>query len=278
MLFYYQWKNPQYNIHVGTTSNPGYARHFHNHIEFLFLTSGHYTAIVDEIRYDLNQGDLLLIFPYQIHEYIQTTKDNQELVFSAESGFFSDYTNILQNFIPRSPLIRAEDISQDCYNALVWLNHTNSRMDDIFNLRKSLINSIFWYAIHHVELIERKNTSMQTIQRIVKYCSEHYSDEKLSLESISHALGVSKFHISRIISHSLKVSYSTYINTLRINRACELLTNTDESITNIALDCGYGTIRNFNRVFSDYQNMTPSEFREKKQNGHKRLHSDHQNT
>ena len=259
--YYYQWDVHRDDIALGRSGNNGYPYHFHSHVEITYLLSGKYSAVVDEVHYDLEAGDLMVVFPYQIHEYISTDGTNREMVITATPEVFTEYQVVIQNKLPHRPIIRASEITEECRMLLHWLYNTHSNDKDVLPLRKSLINTVFWYFIHRVELLETQSSPLQIFQRIVKYCNDHYLEESLSLDSISLALGISKFHISRIISQKLKINFSTYVNTLRINHACNLLNTTDESITYIALECGYGTIRNFNRIFLKYMGQTPSEFK-----------------
>ena len=48
---------------------------------------------------------------------------------------------------------------------------------------------------------------------------------------------------------------------LRVNAACEALTDTDKAISDIALDCGYNNLSNFNRQFKKITGSTPNEYR-----------------
>lgn len=60
------------------------------------------------------------------------------------------------------------------------------------------------------------------------------------------------------------MSFKKFINALRFEYACELLPREDVSITEICGKCGFGSLRNFNRVFKALSGMTPNEYRYKK--------------
>ncbi len=54
------------------------------------------------------------------------------------------------------------------------------------------------------------------------------------------------------------------MNILRINEVCRLLMESDEGITDIAMNCGYNNIANFNRQFLALKGMNPTQFREQR--------------
>ena len=56
------------------------------------------------------------------------------------------------------------------------------------------------------------------------------------------------------------MTFSMYLNHIRVNKAIDLIQNTDLSMTEIAMNCGFETIRNFNRVFKEIMGCTPSEY------------------
>lgn len=57
------------------------------------------------------------------------------------------------------------------------------------------------------------------------------------------------------------MDFASFVNKYRIQFACELLKNSDEDVTQIAMKCGFSTIRNFNRVFKNEMGQTPKDYR-----------------
>ncbi|MFT5591463.1 MAG: AraC-like DNA-binding protein, partial [Bradyrhizobium sp.] len=56
-------------------------------------------------------------------------------------------------------------------------------------------------------------------------------------------------------------SFTDFVNQMRINKACQLLMNTDRYVTNICYDVGFNNVANFNRRFLDIKGVTPKAFR-----------------
>ncbi len=80
-------------------------------------------------------------------------------------------------------------------------------------------------------------------------------DEAASVASLSPA------SFSRFFRRTTKQTFVRFVNTLRINHACERLAHTDETITEIAFAVGFGNLANFNRRFLEARRETPSAYR-----------------
>ena len=85
--------------------------------------------------------------------------------------------------------------------------------------------------------------------------------KKLELETVAEEMHLSRFYVSRLLSRELRMGFSEYVNLLRVNRACDLLNDTDKKIADISEDAGFSTIRSFNRAFARHMNMTPIQYR-----------------
>ena len=64
-----------------------------------------------------------------------------------------------------------------------------------------------------------------------------------------------------MISDSVGIGFTKFVNSLRVNKSCKMLMDAGIPITTVALECGFGSIRTFNRAFSDLTGVTPRDFR-----------------
>ena len=85
--------------------------------------------------------------------------------------------------------------------------------------------------------------------------------EDLSLEALSKEFFLDRSYISRLFRKKLGISYVEFISAQRVSSACEMLSKTSKSITEIAYDCGFRNQSSFNRVFLAQRGMTPTEYR-----------------
>lgn len=85
--------------------------------------------------------------------------------------------------------------------------------------------------------------------------------EDISLDEMAAEAQLSSFHFARMFKQSLGVPPRVYLTRLRVEKACELLKQTDLSITEIALDVGYSSNQVLARVFLRHMRMSPSDYR-----------------
>ena len=79
------------------------------------------------------------------------------------------------------------------------------------------------------------------------------------MESVAKYVGVSASHLSRVLNSDGKPGFSEILNSLRIHAAKKLLERENISVSEAAFETGYGSIRNFNRVFKEYFGCKPSD-------------------
>jgi transcriptional regulator GlxA family with amidase domain len=103
--------------------------------------------------------------------------------------------------------------------------------------------------------------SHQAVSRALQYVEVHYS-RRVTLEDIAEHVTISKFHFSRIFHAVVGISFKEYLTLLRRERARELLPKDPlRSVTRIALEAGFGTLRNCEWHFMRLTNETPSQYR-----------------
>jgi AraC family transcriptional regulator len=85
--------------------------------------------------------------------------------------------------------------------------------------------------------------------------------EDLSLDELAAEAQLSSFHFARMFKQNLGVPPRVYLTRLRVEKACELLEQTDLPITAIALEVGYSSNQVLARIFLKHMRMSPSDYR-----------------
>jgi AraC-like DNA-binding protein len=98
------------------------------------------------------------------------------------------------------------------------------------------------------------------VKRAIAYLHQNY-DRPLSRGEIAQAIGVSEDYLSRIFRQELGLSPWDYLHRYRIKQAKELLTRTNASVIDVALQVGFNDRSYFSRVFRELAGVSPGEYR-----------------
>ncbi|UCZ73713.1 helix-turn-helix domain-containing protein [Dickeya zeae] len=100
-----------------------------------------------------------------------------------------------------------------------------------------------------------------SVIKALLYLGEHFQRE-VTLIELAENSHISPSHLSYLLKHSLGLSFKQILNQTRIFYACQRLECHPMSrITNLYLDCGYGDLSHFEKMFKRYTGATPIEFR-----------------
>lgn len=98
------------------------------------------------------------------------------------------------------------------------------------------------------------------IEESIKYIHENFR-EKLTLQTVSSYVFMNPQYFSRIFKKEVGVTYTDYVNNLKIIYACKLLVTTNYPAFRISSECGFSDPSYFNRVFYGQMKMTPKEYK-----------------
>jgi len=110
------------------------------------------------------------------------------------------------------------------------------------------------YKIAFDEHGNKKMTDVYT------YIRENY-DKPISLDRIAKIAKMSPFAFSRFFKKNCGAGFIEYLNRVRTNKACYLLRETEYQIQDIAIECGFASISNFNKQFRKTEGISPRDFR-----------------
>ena len=101
-------------------------------------------------------------------------------------------------------------------------------------------------------------------RRIAKVCDyiEKNLCQNIRLTDVAGLVNMSESAFSHFFKKRTNISYITFVNNMRISKACQLLANTTLSASEICYACGFNNKSNFIRIFTKKKNMTPIEYRE----------------
>ena len=103
--------------------------------------------------------------------------------------------------------------------------------------------------------------TVERINRCQNYIFDHL-DEPLRLDEVASQMSMSPSAFSRYFKRAMGKTFSHFVNELRVGKACRTLLESDRPVAEIAYDCGFNNLSNFNRRFKELRGISPRQFRD----------------
>lgn len=97
--------------------------------------------------------------------------------------------------------------------------------------------------------------------QVTEYIHEHFT-QAIKLEDLASHIGITQFHFSRLFKRSMGMPPHQYVMQQRIEKAKQLLKDTDIPIADIALDCGFSSQSHLGKYFRQLTGITPRKYRQ----------------
>lgn len=104
----------------------------------------------------------------------------------------------------------------------------------------------------------------EKFKELIAYVEQHYP-EKLTVQQAAGIVNLSEYHFCRTFKKITGKTFVEYVNLLRINAAEQLLLHSNDPVTEIAFNVGFGSVNYFSQMFRQYKRHSPSQCR--KRNG-----------
>lgn len=250
MYFYEQNRSNDNNyLYFQFDKDFSFPLHLHKSFEFIFVENGDIEIQVGSKNFLLQKNKAALIFPGQLHAY--STKGHSEIflcIFSAD--YIYDFYNLIKGKIADNPTFSFNP--DNCINQLVNSNKNS------FTVKSALYN-IAGQFLNSCTLISSSDDDLELLEHIINYVQEYFN-QQISLKDLSKKFGYHYNYISSYINKNIGTNFRTLVNMFRIDYACKLLTEGEQTITVISQKSGFENVRSFNRCFKQIQNCTPSEY------------------
>jgi YesN/AraC family two-component response regulator len=143
-----------------------------------------------------------------------------------------------------------EYISKDvCYKLPIRAN--------IYLMMTSLLR---YYCGSKNELDRMIYHNVMRLRPIINYITDHYK-EKIYIDTLAEMITVSPDYFTKMFKDSIGKTPIDYINTLRINRAMQMLATTDTSVNDISDGLGFSNSNYFHKIFKQYMETSPAAYR-----------------
>lgn len=249
------------------------ANYMHQHIffELVYVLQGSATRRIEEALIPVSAGDYYVTDPFSAHCY-EDTRDFEILscLFLPEyidraladcpsiSSLLSNRT--LRFGIPVDLPI-ADRAFHDTDGSVKRIikhmerEHTDQRTG-YMELLRCYLTQVLVCAARACET----RVPHEAVTTVMEYLKSNYM-QPLSLQTLSQLAGYTPQYLSSLFSEELGMSIQIFLQQLRIEEACKLLSRTKLSMADVAAAVGYQDSRHFSKVFRRYRNLSPREYR-----------------
>lgn len=232
-------------------TNPFYAPHCHSHIEFVFVTNGVLEITIENKSLEVTQGFVAVIMPYEVHAY-KGNDQCQIFIIACPIEYFHEYRQMLIGKFFEPFYVKISKVHNVIIDEIIIDNFS----DDL--KKKALIYYTISAFLNNCVIKKTEIFEYETYRKAVIYISTHYT-EPITLNKTAFYTGVTPTHLSHVLNSGGKPGFLGIVNSLRAYHAKILLEQKKYSISEVALESGFGSIRNFNRIFKGYFNCNPKD-------------------
>ncbi len=239
-------------VWVGKYKNLTNLPHWHYDCELIFIDRGDATVYVGGTPYVCDEGMSVFVGSRETH-YINAEPG------SVLSFFLFDHKLIKQ--VTDGRKLHEPILSHD-YELAALFDTIDTELSSDSPLRTLSVNNrierlaIDIFSNERISNDRGEDNYLETRYKdLLKDIDKRYADYTLS--DAADFSGLSESYFSKFFKNMADMTFSQYLNLVRVEKAIEMIKRGDGTMTKIAIECGFGTIRNFNRVFKDITGYNP---------------------
>lgn len=233
-------------FYVSESKRIDFPLHIHRAFEMIAQESGETEVTINDKTITLTQGKALLIFPFQQHSYKCKKVGKLQLCLFSPDMVGEFYKS---DSLPKE-------------NSFDFSAQYGVGFDNLY-LKKAYVYSIIGAFDTDREYVSVQKNQDNVIVNLLMYAEENFCT-RCFLKDVAKKMGYDYAYISKLFKRKISMPFNAYVNILRINESKNKLINTDMTVTGIGLDCGYSSLRSFNRAFFKQEKVTPTEYRKGK--------------
>lgn len=256
-----------------------FPAHKHNYIEFNYVYKGKLTEVIHNKKIELQEGEIIFLNKDITHEIEKSSEDDIIINFIIRPEFFdfilnlSESDNIIFNFLLKSLYLNKNSKGEYLYFKVSNENNIQEILEKIIieiyeptmmssTTIKLLVGLLIVELIkkpNNIEVYSEDNYDNLIIIEVLKYIDNNYSTA--TLFEISEIVNQPHYKISKLVKKHTNMTFKELLQEKRLNKAKQLLNETDISIVGIISLVGYENLTYFYKIFKEKYGYTPKDFR-----------------
>lgn len=253
------------------------SQHWHEELEWIYMEYGILHLTLHGKTLTLLPGEFCFINSGELHELKSVGESlHHAIVFNPGFLDFTVYDACQHNYI--RPVTSKKLIFPTSCSAFSSddRRQITFHMREIIRLYQTLPScahlSIKIHILHILELLfqtdcfmentlsTKEENSINKLKEVIEYIHKNY-ENAISLQSLADICFMSPNYFCRYFKQEIGKPPIAFINEYRIQKACQLLTETELPISQIALSAGFDNFSYFIRKFQEYKGVTPKKYR-----------------
>jgi Transcriptional regulator containing an amidase domain and an AraC-type DNA-binding HTH domain len=249
--------------------------HWHQCVEFLWISQGYGIVVVDNQHYTARPGRLFIFPPFRLHKvhvddsernhYHRSTMHIEQSVVESHLQQFPRFQAQFCQLAATSAPAQAYDLNEHAdFMETVLARFAGLKSQDPYPA-----DEVAFLVMQMMSLLPEQPSvnapQQQTASaQIMQWLEKHYG-EKFSLEELARDIGFSRSYTSRIFRQQTGGSIHEYLLTRRLKRSCDLLRTSEMSVEAIAEKVGFQEATYFITCFKKMMRQTPLQYRKQAQ-------------
>lgn len=239
--------------------------HWHESLELLFCLSGEVEVIFTGQSYHLQAKEFIVINSNHVHS-TRSPVLSECLVIQFPLAYLQRVTedHYLKQFLFKTTPDQQTKELLDClmyiyqnFSAKELVNHLEVKAK-IYELLALLCKSNTFSSANIYEIKSFKH--LEKMEKVNQYIQEHYT-EHLMIEEVAKMFNYNPSYFSRFYKKFMGITFTEYLNSVRLDAAYKEMRDTDKTILEIGLDNGFATNKTFYNVFRNKFGLSPQKFR-----------------
>ena len=254
--------------------------HFHNLMEIGYCIDGTGELYLNEERHRYEPSMFSVIPANYPHITVSDGEDTNFWEY-----IFFDPAQVVCELYPDNPICQRHMTEMVNRNALLLKEEENVILLEMIRLvmeemrgkrphYTSMVKSMVRGIVIELIRLNEKRLKMESgiksepddatksnqITAALEYVSEHYA-EPVQVCELAEACSMSETHFRRLFKKNMNMSPMDYVNLIRIQKACDLMKRSDDSMDTVAMKCGFATTSTFDRNFKKYLSTSPYQWK-----------------
>lgn len=240
--------------------------HFHPEWELIWLLDNPMTVSGGGGSFRAEKGDLLLFQPSEPHELHKVEENCTFLCLQVSPELLRLENDLVVEPILLNPFLGEQaGALRSTLLAVAQAYLNREQFSNLFCVGQAclmfhqILNAVPVRAITREERISQEKRNKR-LASLIRFVDENYM-HKIRLSDFAEAEGFSMSYLSHFIKSTLNQSFQEYVNSVRVNCACKLISGGEEKLTAVCVASGFSDYRYFSSAFKKQFGMTPEQYK-----------------